>query len=210
MHNETLNIYTHLFPAVAFLLGVGYVIDYLHNNYKNVTSADDFIFVFFLLTATGCLGLSTTYHTLINHSFAVESFWLRLDFVGIVLLTLGDFVSGIYMVFWCEPTQRKIYWAMVPPPLASSKSVTTPNRILQISTLGALTILILVTPRFQGRRWRTFRTCTFVVTGLSGFAPLAHGIKLFGFPQMMRQSGMPYYLTEGVLLILGAIVYAVS
>lgn len=54
------------------------------------------------------------------------------------------------------------------------------------------------------------RTYTFVATGLSSFAPLVHGIKLFGLSQMLKQSGMPYYLTEGVLYILRAIVYAVS
>jgi adiponectin receptor len=113
IHNETMNIYTHLFPAASFLLGACYIVDYLHSNYKDVTFVDDLILVFFLLTATVCLGLSTTYHTLINHSFAVETFWLRLDFIGIVLLTLGSFVSGIYVAFWCEPPQRKIYWAMV-------------------------------------------------------------------------------------------------
>ncbi|OIW23831.1 mPR-like GPCR protein [Coniochaeta ligniaria NRRL 30616] len=189
IHNETVNIYTHLLPAVAFLLGVWYVVDYLHSNYADVTAVDELIFVFFLLTATACLGLSTTYHTLINHSFAVETFWLRLDFIGIVVLTLGSFVSGIYVSFWCEAAQRNIYWAM-------------------ISMLGSLTIFLLVSPKFQGRRWRTLRTCTFVATGLSGFAPLVHGVTLFGLPQMLRQSGMPYYLTEGALYILGVTVYA--
>lgn len=71
-------------------------------------------------------------------------------------------------------------------------------------------MIILVNPRFQGLRWRTFRVSTFVLTGLSGFAPLAHGIKLFGFAQMEKQSGMPYYVGEGLLLLLGAIFYTVS
>lgn len=113
IHNETINIYSHLVPAVAFVLGEWYISQYLHGHYSKVTLSDEFIFAFFLLTAAVCLGFSTTYHTLINHSFALETIWLRLDFVGIILLTLGDFVSGIYMVFWCEPLQRKIYWSMV-------------------------------------------------------------------------------------------------
>lgn len=113
IHNESMNIYTHLFPAIAFLLGAWYVVDYLHSNYTDVTAVDSLMLVFFLLTATTCLGLSTTYHTLINHSFAVETFWLRLDFIGIVLLTVGSFVSGIYVAFWCEPVQRRTYWTMV-------------------------------------------------------------------------------------------------
>lgn len=90
-----------------------YISQYLHGHYSKVTISDEFIFAFFLFTAAVCLGFSSTYHTLINHSLALETIWLRLDFVGIIFLTLGDFVSGIYMVFWCEPLQRKIYWAMV-------------------------------------------------------------------------------------------------
>jgi adiponectin receptor len=81
---------------------------------------------------------------------------------------------------------------------------------LHILTLGIATIIILLNPKFQGRRWRTSRVCTFVVTGLSGFAPLAHGIKLFGFSQMGKQSGMAYYAGEGPLLILRPLFYTVS
>lgn len=46
-----------------------------------------------------------------------------------------------------------------------------------------------------------------MVTGLSALAPLLHGIALFGVMQMNKQSGMPYYLGEGFLLIVGALFY---
>lgn len=121
VHNESVNIYSHLIPCIAFFLGEWYVLHYLHTHYARVTVAHDLIFAFFIMTAVVCLGFSSTYHTLINHSHKLERIWLRLDLVGIVLLTLGDFVSGIYMVFWCEPTQRKIYWAMVRAPSLSSR-----------------------------------------------------------------------------------------
>jgi adiponectin receptor len=71
-------------------------------------------------------------------------------------------------------------------------------------------MIALVSPKFQGRRWRTFHVCIFVGTGMSGLAPLAHGIIIFGFEQMMKQSGMPYYILEGLLLLLGAFFYIVS
>lgn len=71
-------------------------------------------------------------------------------------------------------------------------------------------MFVMVNPKFQGRRWRTFRISCFIGTGISGIAPLAHGIYLFGWTQMLRQSGMPYYLFEGGFLFLGALVYAVS
>jgi adiponectin receptor len=113
IHNESVNIFSHLIPAIVFLLGGWYFKECLASKYPNITGSDVFVFTFFLLTAVICLGLSATYHTLVNHSSKVEQLWLRLDLVGIVILTLGDFVSGIYMAFWCEPLQRKIYWSMV-------------------------------------------------------------------------------------------------
>ncbi|KAL6825591.1 mPR-typeG-protein-coupled receptor [Trichoderma sp. SZMC 28015] len=188
IHNETVNIFSHLIPAVAFLLGEWYILQYLASNHHNMTGADFFIFAFFLLTGVVCMGLSATYHTLMNHSHEVEQFWLRFDLVGIVILTLGDFVSGIYMVFWCEPLQRKIYWSM-------------------IGVLGSITIFIMLNPKFKGKEFRVFRALAFVGTGLSGFAPLIHGIVMFGWAQMMKQSGLPYYLAEAGCLLLGALIY---
>jgi len=113
LHNETINIFSHMLPAIAFFLGGWYMVSHLHDAYKHLTSANYWIFSIFLVTAVSCLSFSTLFHTLGNHSHEVASIWLRMDYVGIVLLTLGDFVSGIYMVFWCEPLERKIYWPMV-------------------------------------------------------------------------------------------------
>jgi adiponectin receptor len=113
LHNETVNIYSHLIPGILFLVAEGLVYWHLHTKYPNATISDHLIFAFFLLTAVICLVTSATYHTLTNHSKNVSNLWLRLDFVGIIILTLGDFVSGIDMVFYCEPTLKKVYWAMV-------------------------------------------------------------------------------------------------
>ncbi|GAP90837.1 putative mPR-like GPCR protein [Rosellinia necatrix] len=190
LHNETLNIYTHLIPAVAALfIGEAWVLLYLRHTYVNVVASDYAVFAFLLFAAATCLGISSAYHTLMSHSREVEARWLRLDFVGIIVLIVGSFVSGIYVGFWCEPTERKIYWSM---------SVS----------LGAVSIAIMILPYFQGPRWRTFRLVVFVVTGLSGFAPIIHGIHMFGFTQMAKQSGLPYYLAEGGLFLIGAITYA--
>ncbi len=77
----------------------------------------------------------------------------------------------------------------------------------QILSLGLLTSVLVVHPRLQGLEWRAFRVCAFVCTGLSGFAPLAHGIAIHGWALMWKQSGMPYYVLEGGLLVLGALFY---
>ncbi|KAJ0413350.1 hemolysin-III related-domain-containing protein [Aspergillus carlsbadensis] len=147
IHNESVTIYSHLIPAVLFLF----------SEYSRVTAADFVAFSIFILAGVICLSLSATYHTLMNHSQYVEHLYLRLDMLGIVILILGDLILGIYMVFWCEPLPRKIYWSMV-------------------GVFGTLTIFMTMHPKFQGAKYRLFRALIFVATGLSGVAPLIHGL----------------------------------
>ncbi|KAH8162046.1 hypothetical protein CIB48_g6208 [Xylaria polymorpha] len=190
LHNETLNIYTHLIPAAAALfVGEAWVLSYLRQRYVDVGASDYVIFAVLFSAAAACLGISSAYHTLMSHSRDVEARWLRLDFVGIIILIVGSFVSGIYVGFWCEWTERKIYWGMS-------------------ASLGVVSIVIMLAPCFQGSNWRTFRLVVLVVTGLSGLAPIIHGIHMFGFAQMVKQSGLPYYFAEGGLFLIGAITYA--
>lgn len=113
LHNETANIYTHFLPALFF--AVVEIFGYLHFKalYPEATTTDLLVFAFFLLATVTCLGLSTTYHTLMNHSAEVSHFWLRMDYVGIVGLILGDIVSGTYVVFYCQSSIRAFYWGMV-------------------------------------------------------------------------------------------------
>jgi len=189
LHNETVNIFSHLLPAIFFLAGEGLLTWYFQAKYPNASIGDRLVFAFWLLSATVCMGLSATYHTLMNHSDSVGQLWLKFDFMGILVLTSGDFVSGVYIGFYCERKLQIIYWSM-------------------IGTLCCFSIFILLSPRFQGLRWRTFRTCVFIATALSGLVPVIHGMALFGVPRMARETGIPYYLAEGALLGIGVFFYA--
>lgn len=81
--------------------------------WPNETTGDQVVFGFFLFTTVVCLLSSSSCHTLMSHSASVSQLWLRLNYVGIVALTLGDFVSGIYFRFNYEPTLQKQFWTMV-------------------------------------------------------------------------------------------------
>jgi adiponectin receptor len=50
----------------------------------------------------------------------------------------------------------------------------------------------------------------FVAMGLSALVPVIHGVKTFGVAQLERQMGLSWLVTQGVLYILGAGIYAVS
>ncbi|KAK6531819.1 hypothetical protein TWF694_002986 [Orbilia ellipsospora] len=189
MHNETINIYTHLIPGIVMVLAEGLFSQYLDTYYPNATQWDRAVFGFFIFTAVVLFLMSSAYHTMYCHSEDVSYLWLKIDFIGIVTLMIGDFVSGIYFIFYCEPHLQRLYWTM-------------------IFTLGFLCFFILLNPRFQGPRYRKIRIFTFVSTGLSGFAPIIHGVWLFGVEKMMLQSGMPFYIVEGFFLLSGVVFYA--
>lgn len=113
LHNETVNIYSHLLPGIFSIIAEGVMLFYIQDRYPEAKVEDRIVFAFFLLTAVICLSFSAMLHTLSSHSREVSNFWLYLDFIGIIVLTLGDFVSGIDMIFYCEPILKQRYWIMV-------------------------------------------------------------------------------------------------
>ena len=113
LHNESVNIYTHLLGAIAFTLSGISLCQALGSRYASASGADVFAFGCFFLGAALCLGMSATYHTIGNHSPRVNAIGNKLDYVGIVFLITGSFVPCIYYGFYCEPRLQKIYWTMV-------------------------------------------------------------------------------------------------
>ncbi|KAG9251798.1 mPR-like GPCR protein [Emericellopsis atlantica] len=164
MHNESVNIYTHL-PSSVF--------------------ADQLIFHIYLTTSLVCFGISAAYHTLLCHSEHYSNLWVRLDYAAIVIQILGSFVSGIYVSFYCEPRLQVIYWAM-------------------ILVLGTIAGYINLSPGMQSPEWRSVRLASFVVTGFSAFAPIAHAVAIFPYGQLDQQAGLKWYYLEGVWMMAGS------
>lgn len=115
LHNETVNIYSHLVPAIVALLGNYFVDHYFSTHFPLASFSDRLIFHLYLTTSVVCFGISSAYHSLLCHSERYSDLWGRLDYVAIVFQILGSLISGIYIGFYCEPHLQKIYWAMVSP-----------------------------------------------------------------------------------------------
>lgn len=133
LHNETFNIYSHMIPAIVFFFAQAFILRLLNQQFPEAQVLDYIVFSFFLLCAFATMSSSFLYHTLMNHSKGVSFLWLRLDYVGILALILGDFISGIRVGFYCDPTLQKIYWSMVRIPLAIAP-LLRPSTILISST----------------------------------------------------------------------------
>lgn len=113
LHNETVNIWTHMIGALLALAGAAGAYQILGPRYESATSEDILVFSCYFLGAIGCLGMSATYHTISNHSHEVAVWGNKLDYLGIVFLIWGSFIPVMYYGFQNEPQLMKTYVTMV-------------------------------------------------------------------------------------------------
>lgn len=113
LHNESVNIYTHLAGALLAALAAGVFYVELRPRFELATPQDLLVFSCYFLGAVACLGMSATYHTILNHSESVAKFGNRLDYIGIIFLIWGSFIPAIYYGFSAEPKLVRLYWTMV-------------------------------------------------------------------------------------------------
>lgn len=50
----------------------------------------------------------------------------------------------------------------------------------------------------------------FVAMGLSAVIPVLHGLRIYGYRQLEQQMGLTWVVSQGVLYIAGAALYAVG
>jgi adiponectin receptor len=113
LHNESVNIYSHLIGAVAFTSAGVLLYSLVKPRYETASVPDMIVFGCFFAGAAMCLGMSATYHAISNHSPIVARFGNKLDYVGIVFLITGSFIPSIFYGFYCHPHLQEFYWTMV-------------------------------------------------------------------------------------------------
>lgn len=139
VHNEFVNIWSHLLGALVFCVSSAYIYYAVRPRYASATSTDVVVFACFFTGAMTCLGMSATFHTLVDHSEAVAKWGNKLDYTGIVGLIVGSYVPALYYGFYCESKLMKLYLTLVsltytytlPPSLAQSYTLSAglPNQV---------------------------------------------------------------------------------
>ncbi|KAJ8060950.1 hypothetical protein OCU04_010029 [Sclerotinia nivalis] len=188
VHNETVNIHSHLFGALLFSLLPIYIYHTLIPRYPTATTAEIIVFALFFTGVAICFALSCLYHTLNNHSHKIASFWLELDFLGIVVLMWGSMVATIYHGFICDGLLRWVYWSM-------------------ISTLSLLLLLSTLLPPFRTPTFRPYRTLMYACLGLSALVFIIHSIILYGTSVQYKRLSLGWILGTAGLNFLGAGAY---
>lgn len=114
LHNETCNVYTHLIGALLLpLVAFAFMRVLSDPRFLNVSQIDYVMFGLYFVGAEACLVFSATYHLMQDHSEKVGEIWHGMDLLGIVIVTVNTFVSGIYYILICEPRLQKVHWAIV-------------------------------------------------------------------------------------------------
>ncbi|RIA86658.1 hemolysin-III related-domain-containing protein [Glomus cerebriforme] len=188
IHNESVNIWSHLVGAIAFIILGFATYFYVLMKQPYVKTWDFFVFYMFLLGAMICLAFSSTFHTLCCHSEKVCANWNRCDYIGIVTLIVGSFYPMIYYGFYCNSVLQIVYLTM-------------------ISLFGAATISVAVSSRFRSPQLRWFRTGLFIAMGLSAFVPLIHALIIYGYRLCFDVISLKWLLLMGALYITGAVIY---
>ncbi|RAH80862.1 Hly-III related protein, partial [Aspergillus japonicus CBS 114.51] len=191
VHNESVNIYSHLIPAILLALFSIPLHAKLMAEYTSASTSDTIALGCFVVGAVLCLSISAIFHTVQNHSLHIARITNQMDYIGIVLLIVGSFIPSIFYGFYCHPILQTAY-------------------ITMIAFLGLLCAAISAGPQFRHPRWRHFRARMFIVLGLSAVFPCVHGVVKFGVRQMNNQIGLFWVILQGSLYISGAFIYAIQ
>ncbi|KAI9164413.1 minc metabolism membrane protein [Blastocladiella emersonii ATCC 22665] len=138
VHNETVNIWTHLLGAIAFIAFVAHALnDVVH---PLATSGDRAAMALYLACAFVCLLCSGVFHTYHCHAERrVFDTMAITDYTGIATMLFGSFIALEFFAFRPHP-------ALLPIPLS-------------ITALASLSGAVLPWfPFFRSYRYRTLRT----------------------------------------------------
>ncbi|EDK43592.1 hypothetical protein LELG_01771 [Lodderomyces elongisporus NRRL YB-4239] len=190
LHNETVNIYSHLLPSSISFWAILYYINFqltIYDNYLGIWEKLNFLQ--FGAACTFCMFMSSVFHCLKSHSHKVSRFGNQLDYFGIVILITCSLISIILFSYYNLPFQK---WLFVGITLF----------------FGTVCTIFTLHPEFSKNTYRPFRSAMFIMFGLSGVLPIANAVYLFGFETTKARSGLIWLILEGVFYILGAVLYA--
>ncbi|EFX00527.1 hemolysin-iii channel protein [Grosmannia clavigera kw1407] len=224
VHNESVNVWTHLGGAVvAAVLGGCLYLERgpIHETVGRL-AGDGSVLALALLPSTqsassllvlscfaagavACLGMSATYHALSNHSASVARWGNKLDYSGIVLLIVGSYMPTLYYGLFCHPRWLAVYMYL-------------------IILLGLACLAVSWLDHFRTPQWRPYRAMLFVGLGACGVIPIAHSLFFLEgrdiaaegfvdslatrFHRLDARMGLRWVLLQGGLYIFGAFLYA--
>lgn len=197
VHNETVNIFSHVVGAAAFLVVVpAWCASLAAPRWQQADAGDALACGAYLAGVAACFVLSAAFHTLMAHSEAVYLAGMKLDVQGVLALMWGATAPLVRYALPCgdddEARLRLVYGWLIAG-LAAACSVAT------------------FLPCFSGPRLGPWRAALFGAFGLGSFAlPLAHAAARAGWAEMSARVGLWWVGATAVLNGVGVVVYGLK
>lgn len=190
LHNETVNIYSHLIPSSLILFAIWIYLQTrlpIHDNYLG--SWEKWNFMQFAFACAACMFMSSTFHCVKAHSPAVCKHYNQLDYFGIVILITFSLNSIMLFAFYDVP---HVKWFFV----------------CLFLILGSACTVLTLHPDFAIPLYRPIRSTMFVLFGLSGVLPVLVAIHMYGWSTAKDRASIQWLILEGAFYIGGALLYA--
>lgn len=186
LHNETVNIWSHLLGAIYFLAALlKYSTDELNQTLRR--RQDTHVVLLYYGSVATCFLLSTIFHTFSDHSPQTHKRFNKLDHLGIVFVLWGAGVSAVHFTFYCDPPMRDLYLA-----------------VMTSNALGCA--VVTLKPQFRDGGGKTLRLALFAFLDFSMFSPMFHGLWRYG-PAMERMMGLGSFVALAVINFPGVAMY---
>ncbi|KAH6851497.1 hemolysin-III related-domain-containing protein [Alternaria rosae] len=189
IHNETVNIFSHLIGSVLFFALPIPVYYSLQPRYDTAATADVVVFSTFFFGVAICFALSATFHVVNNHSESVHVFGNQLDYLGIVILMWGSTIPCVYYGFYCTPQLQTTYYTLV-------------------SVLAGGCVYATLHPAFRRPKYRPYRAAMYAGLGLSFIIPIMHGLLKFGWETQMWRMSLDWMALMTTFNLTGGALYA--
>ncbi|KAL0779875.1 hypothetical protein CaCOL14_004359 [Colletotrichum acutatum] len=113
VHNESVNIYSHIIGAIIFILLPFYIFsDGIPARWNMASTADVVVCTAYTIGVITCFVLSTAFHTLMSHSEPIYLSGIKADFHGVLALMWSSVFPLAHNVFPCSPATRDAYVAL--------------------------------------------------------------------------------------------------
>ncbi|CEG67218.1 hypothetical protein RMATCC62417_03680 [Rhizopus microsporus] len=185
LHNETMNIWSHLLGFIFFSF---LSVNVFQRKFPEASTHDLLIFTAFCFASLLCLLCSSIYHTFICHAaHHVKSFTATLDYIGITFLITASICVIVHFGFYCDPTSR--------------------NRYMIFSCLiGSIGVILPFFRFFDTKRYRPLRIGLFVAMAFSSIVPLLHMITAKGWTESFEF--LKPALLGSLMYLCGVTIYA--
>ncbi|KAI3607906.1 channel protein [Moniliophthora roreri] len=188
LHNETINIHTHLWGGFLYLF-MPFVVRTSNITPYQTTWVDSTLFNTFFFSAAFCHFSSALLHAAACHSREVETRTQACDYLGIIVLNLGSHYPLLYYGYFCEPVYR-----------ALSISIVT--------ILGLAAGFVVLDPEYGRPTHIRARTAIFVALGFYSLLPICHWLVIHGAEVTLNDTGVKWFLFSGSFYVGGALLYA--